>query len=36
MKNLRASGQLDGAENWSKRKTNNHSGYVYQGTVYYA
>ena len=35
VKDLQASGQLHSTENCGKRKTNNHGGYVYQGTVYY-
>lgn len=35
VKDLRASGQVTGVDNCGKRKTNNHGGYVYQGSVYY-
>ena len=35
VKDLKASGQYHHSERCGKRKTNNHGGYVYQGTVYY-
>lgn len=35
VKDLQASGQFHHSEACGKRKTNNHGGYVYQGSVYY-